>query len=418
MSINELEFNFLNKVIKDSNGNPALGQLLKTKALQKKVVSKICSIEELKEIYNKSKSNKNLVVDFSFSDNYLKCDNVPSVKLADYDIKAVKGMESVNEPVIQSIYDLFEILVDANAFLVGEDITESGSNMTDSGIARFLPIYSQSTMTVYISLKLEDNWKTIKLIYAEKGTLRTGKFFFAIPSNKTNKLESFPVDLIKSEEYNGILYNIYCYTEGLLTIAYNMDDVQIFPSIINRYMFMSELYKQIIRMCSSLSMRLTEAAYWEIHKPDYSGDKKDNVSRYTNGFVKISLRFKQLTGSEISGLIIDCLTNVIPKVDDGSMDTKGLMDYVATLNLSAINRLVYITLAKILANGGRKPLDRLEFTVKEQNYYKNLKFKVDTILYMLRANLFVVPVKLTDGDYQILIGSDAPYTSIIERRKG
>ena len=55
MSINELEFNFLNKVIKDSNGNPALGQLLKTKALQKKVVSKICSIEELKEATKKIK---------------------------------------------------------------------------------------------------------------------------------------------------------------------------------------------------------------------------------------------------------------------------------------------------------------------------------------------------------------------------
>ena len=415
----ECTFYFLDKVFTDTNDKAIMAQVLINEQFSRTVISKIMSLEMLSDLYKRSLTKDNVKIDFSVEDGFLKCDTIPRIQLKDADMyKDVIGEESTSKPLVKTIYDLFDDVIECNGLLVNNKIlTATAKDIVDLGVVRFLPIYSQSTMTCYISMHLDDEWKSIKLIYTENGEIKTGKFVFAIPTTQAHRFEKYNLSEVCKCLYNKDSYTVFYYDDALLTLAYNMDDIRVLPSICNRYVFMSELYKQILKACSLITLRLTEGLYGVAPKPDFNIDRKDYASKYTDVYVTFSLRYKALKSNEIEGLILDCFQNVIPKIVAKEMDINSLMSYVRGKYKTIITRMVYLDICKILINGGSEPLDRLDYANKLMSYYKIRKFKVDTLLYMMRVGFFVVPVKLEYGNTALLRGSDAPYTTLLEKRK-
>lgn len=412
-------FYFLNKVYTDTSDKVIMSEVLINKELDRAITSVIMSLEMLQDIYRESLTNPNTVVDFEVKDGFLKCDTIPRIPIKDVEMyRDIIGEKRIIKPLLATIYDLFDLIIECNGLLVNSKIAEDTSrDIVDLGVVRFLPTYSQSTMTCFISMKIEDEWKSLKLIYTEEGRIQTGKFVFAIPKRFSTKFDEFKLEVLGETVYNKDAYILYKYNDTLPTLAYNMDDVKVLPSICNKYTFMSEVYKQILRASKFIVTSIVEGLYGAETEPDFKTDRKDYASKYTDGYVTFKLRYNALKNEEIQTMVLDCLSNIVPKVYAKEMGIGEIVEYVRSKYTSLITRSVYVEICKILVNGGNAPLDRLDYANNLIGLYKIRKYKVDTLLYMMRVGFFIIPVKLEYGDQAILRGSDAPYTTLLERRK-
>lgn len=412
-------FNFINQTYKSPEGKIILAQLLMNEMYSTRVVSRIVDLDELKELYQESLTDSTIKVDFKFDGNFLKCENVPTRLIEDEElVEEFKGTESTYKPLVCTVYDLFNVLVESEGLLVADELANDvNDNVLDNGVTSFLPVYSQSTMTVYIALKTKEGWKNIKLIYVEDGTIQSGKFTFLIKANRAKRLEEFPVTYLRDIEFNGETFKLYRLEERMLTLAFDADNVGLFPSIVNRYVFTSELYKQILSAINLINARTIEGLYGEKAKEDTANNSENYRSRYTNSYVTYKLRYTTLKTKDIEYFIMDCLQNVVPKVYRKEMDNEGLIAHITSLNLPTISKLVYTTICKIMINGGPNAKDRLVYARSLMNMYKCKKYKIDTYLYMTRVRMFLIPMNLEYGNQEILRGSDAPYTTLLERKE-
>ena len=405
----------VNSTYSDINGEIKLAQLLINKQFSTTVTSKIATLEELRGVYEESLSNKYIKVDFSFEKDYFKCDDVPNVQLSDQALTEIVGRESINKPIVTSIYDLFSEIVNSNGYLV-KTCVENGEDIIDS-VNLFIPNYSQSTMTCSIPLlDMENKWRTFKLISVEEGRLVSHAFQFIVPKKVQNRFNQFDLSEPKTIQYVGETYLLYSYNKELPIYAFNEDDVQILPSIINRYVYMSELNKQLVRITSIIIKQLTNGIYGEEDKSkpeevDYS----HYASRYNNSYVRFKLDYKAPNNERLNHIIVEAVTKTLKLIASKKMSIQQLMLYLTNMHYNQIEKILYICVTELMLNGGSLPLDRLSYTVNANKKYKLKKFMADTYLYMIRACLFMMDDKL-ENDFTRLKGSDAPFTTIVERR--
>lgn len=405
----------VNATYSDINGEIKLAQLLVNKQFSTTVTSKIATLEELRGVYEESISNKYIKVDFSFEKDYFKCDDIPNTQLSDQALMEIMGRESVNKPIVTSIYDLFTEIVNSGGYLVNTSV--EGNETIIESVNIFIPNYSQSTMTCSIPLlDLENKWRTFKLISVEDGKLVSHAFKFIVPKRFQSRFNQFELAEPTPMEYVGESYLLYAYNRELPIYAFSEDDVQILPSIINRYVYMSELNKQLVRITSIIIKQLTHGIYGEDDKSKSEEiDYSHYASKYNNSYVRFKLDYKAPTNNRLNHIITEAVTKTLKLIATKQMSIQQLMVYLTNMHYNQIEKILYICVTELMINGGSLPLDRLSYTVNANKKYKLKKFMSDTYLYMIRACLFMMDDKL-ENDFTRLKGSDVPFTTIIERR--
>lgn len=401
----------VNATFSDLNGNIKMVQLLTNEKFSPVVTSKIITIEELRDLYEDSLNSKLINIDFSFERDYFKCDDVPNTKLSDRELNTIHNRVSTNSPIVTSIYDLFKEIVDLQGMLI---TTDEDNNLLS--INAFIPNYSQSTMTCSIPLQnAEKQWFSYKLIYVENGKLVSSPFKFIIPADYKSRIDRFELKNPKPIIYSGETYLLYEYNKELPIYAFSEDDLQILPSIVNRYVYFSELYKQLIRLSDIMIGKLTDGIYGEKAKEDTVIERKDYVSRYNNSYIKFTLDYKKPTSDRLLRILALVLNKLIPLLVNKKITVKGIIEFLNSNGFNTIEKVLTITCMELIINGGDIPMDRLSYCIKAKNDYKINKFKADTYLYMIRACLFTMEVKLPDNFIR-LKGGNVPFTTIVERR--
>lgn len=417
MTDSNTTFMFLNQTFSDLDGNMKYFQILENKEWTDTVISRVVDVNRLKEIYNESKVNKNIKVDFSIENEFLKAEDVPNSKLSDAVLEEIKNTEETFGSSVKSVYDLFLILAKNNGYYI-EDV-----NKLDEPLAKFIPTYSTNTMTVYLPRFVNDSegWRNAKLVYVEDGVLTLGTFNFAIPKSKSSLVEGFGARLVKEAnlKLTGIdeVFCIYESTPDMNIYSYTESDMKIFPSIVNRYCYTSEISDSLEKTCTFFANTISSILNSSDQEPPMNKiDKSKYVSKYTNYYVTIKLQYKKLSKQRRLELLEDFVNNVEPKLNNGEWTYAHILNYVKSKNYTFFEKITYMQLVNLMTGSGRLTLDRLEQAQSLIRMYKLRKLEADTILYKLRSLLFVKRLNIGMYNTRLLKGSDVSFETVIKRQ--
>lgn len=417
MADNNVTFMFLNQTFSDLDGNVKYFQILENKEWTDTIISKVVDVNALKEIYNRSKIDKNLKIDFSIENGFLKAEDVPNSKLNEVVLSQIKDTQETFASSLKSVYDLFLILAKNDGYYI-DDVDK-----LDEPLVKFIPTYSTNTMTVYLSRFLNDTdgWRNVKLVYVEDGVLTLGKFNFAIPKSKANLVEGFGAKLVKEANLRltGIdeVFCIYQSTPEMNIYSYTESDMKIFPSIVNRYCYISELSDSLEKTCSLFANTIASILNNSEQEPSMEKvDKSKYVSKYTNYYVTIKLQYKKLTKQRRLQLLEDFVNNVEPRLNNGEWEYTDVLNYVKSKNYTFFEKITYMQLVNLMTGSGRLSMDRLEQAQSLIKMYKLRKLEADTILYKLRSLLFVKRLNIGMYNTRLLKGSDVSFETVIKRQ--
>lgn len=401
------EYVFLNYVFTDSvSKNITLAQVLCKKEFSYEVTTKVVTIEELRDIYLKSLEDKNLEVDFIFDGDYLRCDTVPNIESSIEKLSMIRNISVVTKPAILSVYHLFEDLVSTQAYLIEQD----KETKEIKGISSFQPNYSETTMTVYIPIKIEDKWISKKLIYIKDGKLVGGNFTFMM-NKKYKDAISKKYGIAGEIQEDNVIFN---YNGELPIYAFRQENFQLPVAMVNRSVYESTRYKYIITLLQIISNSLVKDSE-PTEQPSQKGT--EYISGYTMDYVQLRLNCK-IKRNRIFAILQDYL-EIYEKLNNGEITNEEAAITIHKHSKNVLERNLYYVANDIMSKGGNDAMDRLDYTLKVLALAKIRKFKIDTYLYMcVRAPLFVTPYKLKWNTYEVLKGGNTPFNVTIERKKG
>lgn len=410
-----MEFTFINKLISNEDNVLTHAQLVHNNRFSLNIESTVVPVQHLAEIYERSKTTEDFICDFSIDDGMLTCDTkLAIVKIDSKVIKEIANKVKTMQPIVNNIYDLFFDAVEDECLYLDSTGKESlCSEEVTSYIAKFIPKFSSKTMTVYIPIKLESGWKSNKLIYAEDGMLKTSDFIILVPKEKSSKYNEYNLTnlgecKIKSKTYVALEYSgqipIYAYIGG---------EFKLYPSIANRYVFMSEIFGMYINNAKYLKEFVNPKEDTEERQQT---SNRSNVSRYTDSYVYFEPNFKRLSKNKRIEFVTDITQNVIPGLQSG-WGNEGMIEHVKGLGLNEIERINYIHMFELILENLGDMVGLVSKCDYEIEYYNKLKFKADNFIYAMRSCMFVF-----NAGYHattILRGSDVPSCSFIrQQRKG
>lgn len=417
MEESNVTFMFLNQTFSDLEGNVKYFQILENEEWTDTIVSKVVNVDTLKEIYNRSKIDKNIKVDFSIENGFLKAEDVPNSKLNETVLLEIENTQETFSSSIKSVYDLFLILAKNDGYYI-EDVDK-----LDEPIVKFIPTYSSNTMTVYLTkfISETDGWRNLKLVYVDDGILTLGNFKFAIPKSKSHLVDGFGAKFVKEANLRltGIseMFYIYESTDDMNIYSYTESDMKIFPSIVNRYCYISELSDSLEKTCSLFANTIASILNnGDQETPLEKVDRGRYVSKYTNYYVTIKLQYKKLTKQRRLQLLEDLVNNVEPKLNTGEWKYNDVLNYVRSKNYTFFEKITYMQLVNLMTGSGRLSLDRLEQAQCLIKMYKLRKLEADTILYKLRSLLFVKRLNIGMYNTRLLKGSDVSFETVIKRQ--
>ena len=414
--LEKVKFIFINQTFSNLQDEIKLFQTVENSEGDFEIKTKVIDLEELNSIYENFKNSQTVKLDFEIKDGFLKCENVTNTKLTDIELKNMKGVSAVHKPHIITIYDLFKDIVSYGGYYLDKtEIDNLGKEEWLSATARFIPNYSKSTMTVSLSVRLPEKWVTRKLIYVNEGRLQPNEFYFFVDEMYKDKFSKYNIEFVGNYKICGKERSIFRSADEVNIYGYTGSSLQIFPSLLNRYTFMSEAYGAIAKscdlICKALSMDTAEA------EEPKKFDRSKYVSRYTNSYVTLSLSRKSVTNERRQFFITDIIKNVLPAIKGSDNPTLEVFKHLKSLRLDYLENVVYVALADILVKDINVPMDRLERCIKTSKEYKIRKMFADTFLYLYRSCLYYTNVRIGLGDMKILEGSDIPYVTIMKRRK-
>ena len=399
-----MTFCYLNKVFRDETDKLTHAQLVINNRFDLGIKTKIVEVEQLKEICLRNKDNKNFICDFSVNGDMLLCGtSTPVERINSAYSKEITGSENELKPEVANIYELFTDIVDSHGLYI--DYTKHdvlGTEEMLSGVVRMIPNFSKSTMTVSLSVPLEDGWKRRKLIYAEDGILKTSNFYFMVEKKYSNLIEKYDVDFIKNCVLKGREYVIYEYTGNVPIYGYLGNDFKIFPALVNKYVYLQEIYSMFIAIAKLLK------EIYGIEEEDVSSvpqnkTPRESTSRYTQSYVCFEPSFKAISRKTRLKYFEDITEVVIPNIIDG-WKRQDLIDHVRDMQFNEIQKLNYTYMLEFFleCQGDKGAL--VNKCDLEIDYYNKLKFKAGNFLYALRSCMFIFNkgyrrnVKLTGSD--------------------
>ncbi|GAA0101608.1 hypothetical protein UT300012_23230 [Paraclostridium bifermentans] len=406
-----ITFCYLNKMFRDETNKLTHAQLVINNRFDLGIKTKIVEVEQLKDIYRKNKDNKNFICDFSVDGTLLSCDtSTPVAEINSAYSAELTGSENELKPEIANIYELFIDIVDSQGLYI--DYTKHevlGTEEMLSGVVRMIPNFSKTTMTVSLSVPLEDGWKSRKLIYAEEGILKTSNFYFMVEKQYANVIEKYDVDFIKECNLKGKHYVIYEYTGNVSIYGYLGNDFKVFPALVNRYVYMQELYSMYIANAKFLK-EIYGIQEEEVISVNKERTPRDYSSRYTQSYVCFEPSFKPISKNSRIKYLNDITGTVIPGIGSG-WKREDLVRHIQEMGFNEIQRLNYIHILEFfLASEG----DQSSLVNKcdlEIDYYNKLKFKAGNFLYALRSCMFIF-----NKGYRknvALKGSDVPSSTFL-----
>lgn len=381
-------------------------QLLIHKPLSNDITVNIVSFKELQEMYNENLKTNKYCFDFKIEKGYFKCASARAIEVDEMSTPRY-GVSRVVKQAVTSIYDLFNDLVDSNAKLVSDKvITENVLDLYD-GISNFIPKFSQTTMRVYIPCKVKGNWSTISLISIKDGLLRSEPFYFLVPKDSINLVDKYGLKPPKQVKLDDKEYDLYRYNGELSLYTALTPDIQVYPSIINKYSCLSELYKQIENLLALIikSVSVDNSVKDDIAKPIISRSREPEPN------VLIKVIYKKVTGKDLKNIFIDIVKNIIPEIKKGNFNNSMFAKYLSNQNYDYIRSILALEVVKSILARNCSNMDVLEELYKKRDTVLSLKYKIDSFLYKTRANIFTMGYDIGEYNLLILEGSELPYSS-------
>ena len=400
-----MTFCYLNKVFRDETNALTHAQLVINNRFDLSIKTKIVEVEKLKEIYFKNKDNKEFICDFSVDGNMLLGGTSTPVEIINSNYSdGLTGSEYELKPEVANIYELFTDIVDSHGLYI--DYTKHdvlGTEEMLSGVIRFIPNFSKSTMTVSLSVPLEDGWKRRKIIYAEDGILKTSNFYFMVEKQFKDTIDKYDVDFIKICNLKGKEYVIYEYTGNVPIYGYLGNDFKVFPALVNRYVYMQELYSMYIAIAKLLK-EVYGIEEEQVSSIPQNKTPRESTSRYTQSYVCFEPSFKAISRATRIKYLEDITGVVIPGITKQGWKRKDLINHVRDKQFNEIQKLNYTYMLEFFLESEGDVAVLLNKCDLEIDYYNKLKFKAGNFLYALRSCMFIFNkgyrrnVKLTGSD--------------------
>ena len=383
-------------------------QLLIHEPLSNDIVVETVSFEDLKKLYSENINTKRYCFDFKIENGFLRCSSARALEVDEFSSPRL-GVSTTVSQVVTSIYDLFNDLVDCKAKLVSDKvITDNVEDLYD-GLATFIPKFSKSTMSVYIPCKVNGAWTTKNLIKMDNGLLCSKPFYFLTSKNVVDLETKYNLKPPRIITLDNEEYKLYRYNGELSLYTALTPDIQLFPSIINKYSCLSELYKQIGNLVALIikSISVDNSVKDDVAKPIISRKSESEPNVY------ISIMYKNVTGKELKELFVDIVKNVIPSIKDGNFSNEMFTKYLKDKQYDYIRSVLALEVVKCLTTKNCSNMDMLEMMYKKKDEVLSLKYKIDSFLYKTRANIFTMGYNLGEYNIMVLEGSELPYSSEI-----
>ncbi len=411
-------FCYLNKMFKDENGKLTHAQLVINKRFDLSIETKIIRVEQLKDLYNRNKDNKDYIFDFSVNNDLLSCDT--SIRVEQIKSEYAQALDNTADkfsPVVLSIYDLFTDIVNCKGLYIDFNKADVlGTEEMMSSVVRFIPNFSRTSMTVSLSVPLEDGWRTRKLIYSEEGKLKTSNFYFMVNRKDKSTFEKYQIEFVMDCSVMGAEYSIFQYTGYVPIYAYLGNDFRIYPSIINKYVYLYELYNMYLGNAKYIKRHYEIIDETELERPTTS-KPKDYTSKYTQSYVYFEPSFKRITNRQREDYIEDIFNVLFPALRNGEgteFIQKHLKEVCSKGGNLVIQRLNYLHILQIFRTSEGSQSALINKCDMEIEYYNELRFRAGNFLYALRSCMFIF-----NKGYNTCValrGSDVPSSTFI--RKG
>lgn len=361
-----------------------------------KIKSEIVDAEDLLHYYENK--NDEDIFGYTIENNMILSD--PNTVVASLpDGMEIEKSTHYLEPINNSIYSLFTSLIDDNAYFV----VSEGLNHIDSienYITEFVPKYSASTMSVYISLQVNQYWKSVKLIYAENDAMKYNDFYFRIPKQVRTK---YKYEEVGSFKLGNNEYIIMHYQGENPLYVYDPSRVVIYNSLINRRVFLSKQLKNYINAVSFMRRMFCK----ELMKVEYRTSSTSKMKVF-EGNVKFESTAEDVSKEELTNMLEDIILNYV-KFLMNNPKPEEITEFITSRTKNGIAANVYHILAKIFLNtNGTKDVGALfNLCTDMMLEYEKQKSKIDALIYAYRINYFTFETPyMIDGE--TFVGGNIP----------
>lgn len=398
-------FQFVNELICNEDKKITHAQIVSNERFNLTMSAKVVKIEDMKSIH----SDKNNVCDFGIDEGLLTGDTSLNIKEISSKLSSsIEGSTKEMKPLTDNIYDLFSDIVNEDGWYVDELGRESQEVLEFA--TKFIPKFSGTTMTVYLPNKVNGEWKSNKLIYSDEGILKTNNFMFMITQSSREKFSKYNLNEVRTYNVGETNFIVLEYTGNVPIYAYIGNDFILYPSIVNRYVYMSEMYNMYYANAKFIKDMFAMKTETE-EKPKYKGSPKN--SRYTNSYVYFEPNFKRLTKAQRDSYAKYITDDIFQGLSEGwSQD--NLVDFIKGLGLKEVERMNFLHMMEIVLENTGDMVALVSKCEGEMEYYEKLKFRCDNVLYALRACMYVFPTSYNLS--KVLKGSDVPTCTFIRKQ--
>ena len=371
-----MKYIFIEKWIETQTGDKFV-QLLENERFSRTVTSRIIPESELRNVYN-----TNDCCNFELKDNgfVITNINIPILNMPRQEVRSEADTLYTMKPALRCIYDLFEELMDDNAYLFYdtgiETLTRAQNYVTD-----FIPKYSQGTMSVYVTANNNGYWRSKKIIYAEGNHLKVNSFYVLVK----DPIKYKDLEFIQEVELCGVTYALMKYDNALPLVVYQHNDVVLFESLINEYAYSSVLYKNYIK-----AARFLKAVFCEETETLESRGYVSKMEFINNITFKHNL--KDISKDALTYMLDDLLNVVLPRIlkeNNPEYIVEYLRDYPILEKSIASFMLKIATNTKIF----RDKVELLQVCNKEIEFCSKMQAKFDAFLYAFRVDQFIYLAK-------------------------
>lgn len=398
-------FQFVNELICNEDRKITHAQVVSNERFNLTMSAKVVKIEDLKAIH----SDKNNVCDFGIDEGLLTGDTSLNIKEISSKLSSsIEGTTRDMKPLTDNIYDLFSDIVNEDGWY----IDELGRNDVEvlEYATKFIPKFSGTTMTVYLPNKVDGEWKSNKLIYSDNGILKTNNFMFMVPQSSREKFSKYNLEVVKSYTVANVPFIILEYTGKVPIYAYIGNDFILYPSIVNRYVYMSEMYNMYYANAKFIKDMFAMKEETE-EKPKYQGSPKN--SRYTHSYVYFEPNFKRITRAQRDTYAKYVIEDIFQGLGSGWGQAE-LLEFIKGLGLKEVERMNFLHIMEIVLENSNDMVALVSKCENEMEYYEKLKFRCDNVLYALRACMYVFPTSYNLT--KVLRGSDVPTSTFIRKQ--
>lgn len=414
---NAITYCFLNQVITDYDGNIRLYELVINEEGSLNIDLYTVDLETINNIIQLNKS-RTVKYDFKFENNYLQCENVFRNRMTDTMIQKLKNSKESYYPAVKSIYHMFlDIITAKGKYIESKAIAGLTEGYMGTDIVDFRNIaFSESSMSCFIRVKVEDVWTTRKFIYMDDGRLKTNDFYFCVPSTNKYMLDDYSLE--HAGEY--MIYNephtVFKYTGDVPIYTYTPQTLRIFAPLIVRYTFNSAYYKATVTVGEHLVNQILKSTLQgpptAVEKANYGAKGKE--VRYGMYF-KSSI--KRPTLAELDEIAAITLDRYIGKLRSKEMTVEDVVRDLYIKKTDILRIYIHISVIEMFIESNLPPLDRVDKINAVIGRYKERKLFSDLYLYSLRASLYISQfAHIRPISESILLGSDVPYYVFLERR--